>query len=319
MRITFWGSRGSLPTPLDNEEFRSKVKRLLLNAKDVDHSDEAAVDSYLDNCPVPCAMTFGGNTPCVEVTEGSEQLILDCGSGLRRLGLHMMKEGFVKGSRINIFQTHTHWDHINGFPFFSPALAGAADIHIYGVHPKLRERFEQQMDRIHFPITMEEMSANITFHQISSTDNVTIGPFSVTNKGLYHPGGSYSYRISSGGKNMVFATDGEYTDTSNRGMKPYIEFFDNADVLIFDAMYPTLEQTVEKENYGHSTAVIGVDLALHATVHKLVLFHHDPECDDLKIAESLSNAQEFLKNRSGEFPASNLEIMTASDGLVLDV
>ncbi len=319
MRISFWGSRGSLPTPLSNEEFRSKVKRLLLNAKDVDLSDEAAVDSYLDNCPVPCAMTFGGNTPCVEVTEGAEQLILDCGSGLRRLGNHMMKKGFVKGSRINIFQTHTHWDHIMGFPFFSPALAGAADIHIYGVHPKLRERFEQQMDRIHFPITMEEMSADITFHQISNNDVIAIGPFSVTNKGLYHPGGSHSYRITSGGKSVVFATDGEYTDTSNHGMNPYIEFFQGADVLIFDAMYPTLEQTVEKENYGHSTAVIGVDLALYASVHKLVLFHHDPESDDLQIAESLSNAKEFLQNRIGEFPDSNLEIMTASDGLVMDV
>ena len=177
MRVTFWGTRGSLPTPMNTQEFRIKAKRLLMNARNIDLSDEAAVDAYMENSTLPNAMTFGGNTPCVEVSENNEHVILDCGSGLRVLGNHMMETGFKTGDRINILQTHTHWDHIMGFPFFSPALSGKADIHIYGIHPDLKERFDQQMDRIHFPITMDEMSADITFHQINSGEQISIGSF----------------------------------------------------------------------------------------------------------------------------------------------
>ncbi|MCE5252320.1 MBL fold metallo-hydrolase [bacterium] len=319
MRVTFWGTRGSLPTPMDTAEFRIKAKRLLMNARDIDLSDEMAVDEYLDNSALPHAMTFGGNTPCIEVTEGDEHLIFDCGSGMRVLGHSMMKSGFTPGSRIDIFQTHTHWDHIMGFPFFAPALAGRADIHIYGVHPGLKERFGQQMDRIHFPITMDEMSSSVTFHQLSSGEKVTVGAFTVSNKGLHHPGGSYAYRINAGNRCLVFATDGEYNDPNNEGLDGYVDFFRDSDVLIFDAMYATLEQTVEKENYGHSTAVIGVDLALSASVGKLVLFHHDPESNDTQIAKSYLDARKYLKNREHEFPGNGLSIVTSYDGLVLDV
>jgi len=317
MRVTFWGTRGSLPTPMNAHEFKIKAKRLLMKARDIDLNDDLAVDNYLDNNELPHAMTFGGNTPCVEVAEGNEQLILDCGSGLRALGHYMMNSGFQEGERLNILQTHTHWDHMMGFPFFSPALSGKADIHIYGVHPNLRERFEQQMDRIHFPITMDEMGADITFHQIGNKEQITLGRFAITNIGLHHPGGSYSYRIDNGTESVIFATDGEYNDMN--GITPYIDFFRDADVLIFDAMYPTLEQTVEKENYGHSTAVIGIDIALNASVRKLILFHHDPESDDNQIARSFSDARDYLKQRQSEFPENELALMVSYDGMVVDV
>ena len=128
-----------------------------------------------------------------------------------------------------------------------------------------------------------------------------------------------SFRIESGGKSIVFATDGEYNNPSNQDLEPYIDFFRDADVLIFDAMYPTLQQTVEKENFGHSTAVIGVDLAMNASVRKLVLFHHDPESDDLQIAESYVNALEYMNEHKQEFPDASMAITTAYDGMVLDV
>ena len=118
---------------------------------------------------------------------------------------------------------------------------------------------------------------------------------------------------------MVFATDGEYNDPNNEGLDGYVNFFRDSDVLIFDAMYATLEQTVEKENFGHSTAVIGVDLALSASVRKLVLFHHDPESDDTQIAKSYLDAQNYLQSREKEFPGNRLSIVTSYDGLVLDV
>jgi len=319
MRVVFWGTRGSIPNPLTSNEFRAKVKHLLMSARNVDINDEAAVDNYLDTRQFPEAMTFGGNTPCVEVSEGNQHLILDCGSGLCPLGRQMMKRGLGTDKRINILQTHTHWDHVMGFPFFAPAFVKDASIHIYGIHPDLKERFDQQMDRIHFPITMAEMGAEIIFHQLKSEEEFTLGPFTISSKGLHHPGGSYSYRISSGGKSVVYATDGEYKEPTDEVYSPFINFFKNADILIFDAMYITLEKTIERKNYGHSTAVIGIGIALKARVGSLVLFHHDPECNDDLIARSYSEAQKYLETRGKTISNHSLKLITSYDGLTINV
>ncbi|MCD6308165.1 MAG: MBL fold metallo-hydrolase [Candidatus Latescibacteria bacterium] len=319
MKATFWGTRGSIPTPLTFGECRAKAKRLLMNARNVDLSDEAAVESYLRSRPLPEAMTFGGNTPCVEVVEDSSRLILDCGSGMHTLGRHMIASGFSAGEEIHILQTHTHWDHIMGFPFFAPAYTKGTTIHIHGVHPHLEERFAQQMDLIHFPITMDDMAADIVFHQVEKDVTTNLGPFTIRNKALFHPGGSYSYRIEAGGKTLVFATDGEYKEPTEEIYRPFIEYYRGADVLIFDAMYSTLEKTIERENYGHSTPVIGLRLALSAGVKTLVLFHHDPECNDAQIAQSFYEAKEFLEIRGKSISEKPLELITAFDGLMIDV
>lgn len=319
MKITFWGTRGSLPTPMTVDEFHVKVKRLLMNARGVDLENEAAVDEYLAGRPLPEAMTFGGNTPCVEITEQDHRLILDCGSGLYPLGHHIMKTGLKPGQRIDILQSHTHWDHMMGFPFFIPAYTKGTEIHLHGVHPNLKERFAQQMDLIHFPITMDDMSADITFHQIDGGEEFLLGPYTITAKGLHHPGGSYAYKIASGGKTMVYASDGEYKEPTDDVFVPFINFFKDVDVLIFDAMYASLEKVIEKENYGHSTAVIGVGMALSAGVKKIVLFHHDPECNDTQIAESYFEAREYLETRGKAISDTPLEIVASYDGLQLEV
>lgn len=319
MKVTFWGTRGSIPSPMATEEFHIKAKRLLMNAKDVDINNEAAVDDYLESRPLPDSMTFGGNTPCVEVTEGEHQLILDCGSGMAPLGRQMMKTGFTPGQRIDILQSHTHWDHMMGFPFFIPAYIKGAEVHIHGVHPDLKKRFEYQMNLIHFPITMDYMASTITFHQREAGEEFVLGPFTIINKGLHHPGGSYTYRISAGGKTMVYATDGEYLEPTDDVYLPYIEFFDKSDLLIFDAMYATLEKVIERENYGHSTPLIGIGLALSAGVKKLVLFHHDPESNDSQIAHSFFEAKEYLDTNGKAISDSPLELIISYDGLVIEV
>ena len=319
MKVTFWGTRGSIPAPMNAAVFRNKTRRLLLQARPEDISGESGVDAFLDRAAFPDAMTFGGNTPCVEITEGEHRLILDCGSGLRELGNRIVEENRDTPSRIDILQTHTHWDHIMGFPFFAPALRKCCGIHVHGVHPSLRQRFEAQMDRIHFPITLDDLGSHVEFHQIRGGEEITLGPFQIENKGLNHPGGSHSYRVSTGGKSVVFATDGEYHDHSGDGLAPYAEFNRDADLLIFDAMYSTLEQTIRKADYGHSTAVIGVELALRAGVKTLALFHHDPESDDDEIAASFRRAEEYLDSRKSEFPGADLRIITSYDGMIFEV
>ena len=318
MKLTFWGTRGSIPSPLDAQEFRVKAKRLLMNAQRVNLASEPAIEHYLSAIPLPNAMTFGGNTPCVEVTDRDRQLILDCGSGLAKLGKDMMDKGFQPGGEINILQTHTHWDHIMGFPYFDPAYTRGTSIHIYGAHPRLKELFEAQMDKVHFPITMDEMKADITFHQVEPGKPFAIGPFEITSRALHHPGGSYAYKISSNGKTIVFATDGEYKN-HNSAYAEYVEFYRGADALIFDAMYGTLAKTIEKENFGHSTAVIGINIALAAGVKTLFLFHHDPESNDTQILESFNTASRYLQDEQQHYPDLNLKLIAAYDKLEYEV
>jgi ribonuclease BN (tRNA processing enzyme) len=289
-----------------------------MNARKINLGSEKAIDTYLDATPLPYAMTFGGDTPCVEVMDSGDRLILDCGSGLAKLGKDMMDRGFAPGNRIDILQTHTHWDHIIGFPYFDPAYTPGTEIHIHGVHPNLKSRFEAQMDLIHFPITIDEMKASVHFHQHEPGEQFTLGRYTITTKALHHPGGSYAYRINSGAKTLVFATDGEYKNHGN-DYAEYVDFYRNADALVFDAMYATLEKTIEKENFGHSTPVIGINIALNAKVKTLFLFHHDPESNDSQILEAFNDAGRYLEAEQPHFPGHYLKLIVAYDKLEYEV
>ena len=120
-------------------------------------------------------------------------------------------------------------------------------------------------------------------------------------------------------KTMVYATDGEYLEPTDEIYLPYIEFFDKADLLIFDAMYSTLEKVIERENFGHSTPLIGIGLAMSAGVKKLVLFHHDPESNDSQIARAFFEAKEYLDTRGKAISDSPLELIVSYDGLVIEI
>jgi phosphoribosyl 1,2-cyclic phosphodiesterase len=234
---------------------------------------------------------------------------------MRILGRDILKKSFSSGGRVNILQTHAHWDHMMGFPFFSPAYMKNFDVNIHHIHPDMKKYFEDQMDRIHFPVSMDDLGAKIEFHRKMTGEKFNIGCFDITSIGLHHPGGSYAYRINSGGKTVVFATDGEYTNISKENYAEYIDFYRGADVLIFDAMYSSLEKTIEKENFGHSTAVIGINIALDAGVKTLILFHHDPESNDVQILEAFNNAEKYLADKKKSFPRNLLNLLVSYDNL----
>ena len=286
----------------------------------LDFSTDEALDSYLERMGIPDAITFGGNTPCVELeSDNGARLILDCGSGIRDCGKHLAGDNLPDSGVIDILQSHTHWDHIMGFPFFAPAYDPNAFIRIHGAHPNLRQRFDQLMDRVHFPITIDDMAAKVTFHQIEPESPYSLQPFTVDTSKLVHPGDAYAYRVDDGAHTVVYATDGEYKDPDGESLAAAAEFCRGADVLIFDAMYATIEQSVEKEDYGHSTAIIGVDIALAAGAKTLVLFHHDPEGDDRQIVRAWERAIHHREMEKKRYPGVELEIVTAWDGMEMGV
>ncbi|MFA4922554.1 MAG: MBL fold metallo-hydrolase, partial [Candidatus Neomarinimicrobiota bacterium] len=215
------------------------------------------------------------------------------------------------GLDLHIFITHTHWDHIHGFPFFTPAFFPNNKLTFYSPHPNLKERLEVQQDFRFFPVSLEHMPAKKEFVLLEHNSTINLGEVKISNHPLYHPGGSFSYRIEWNGKSIVYATDSEYKNLDRESTKQYIDFFRGADLLIFDAQY-TFEEAIHKEDWGHSSALVGVEFAVEAGVKRLALFHHEPERNDFEIQDILKKSIDFKKIN---FPKQKLDIFLAMEGL----
>ena len=315
MDVTIWGSRGSLPTPMPKEEYEQKLLALLQAYHDAGAPDDIA--GFLAGREFPERSTYGGNSPCVEVVEDGFQIIFDAGSGIRPLGLKMMAGPCGAGEgEVNLFMSHFHWDHLMGFPFFVPGYRPGNKITVHSCHDGIKERFELQQVPTHFPVSLSQMPATKTFVQIEVGKPISIGPFNISTIKHYHPGDAYGYRIESKSGTLIYATDAEYTELSWEEREKHIDFFRDADVLIFDAAY-SLVEAVEKLDWGHSSPFIGVEMADDANVKKLVLFHHDPTTREASVFEAMHKARKFHEQMPHKSP--NLEIVSAYDMMELTI
>ncbi len=230
--------------------------------------------------------SVGGNTSCVEVRCGDELIILDAGTGLRALGAQLPRGRSVNAS---ILLSHFHWDHIQGFPFFTPAYVPGNLIDLYGPERaagkdgNIRGAFEAQMRAPHFPVGMETMRATLGFFPVASGQVFQIGAARITAASACHPNGCLAYRIEHDGCSVVYATDTEHLP-DGRVDESLRQLAQGADVLIYDAQYTDDEYAAGKKGWGHSTPTEGVRLAQAAGVGQLVLFHHDPTHDDFHVA-----------------------------------
>ncbi|GAC1394753.1 MAG: MBL fold metallo-hydrolase [Polyangiales bacterium] len=266
--VRFWGVRGSIPTP------------------------------------GPATAEIGGNTSCVEVRAGGRLLVFDAGTGLRLLGNALMKEA-KPPVEAWIFFSHVHWDHIQGFPFFTPAFIRGNTIHLFGGHKAsstLEETLAGQMENPSFPVHLSDMGAKMHFHDVFEGEVVEIeaaagaGTIRVTNTRGNHPNGVYAYRVDFGGKSVMYATDTEHYAVVDPKLKRLAQ---GVDVLIYDAQYTPEEYAGatgggSKLGWGHSTYEAAVDLAKAAGAKKLVLYHHDPAQDDKAVREKERRARELF-------------------------
>jgi phosphoribosyl 1,2-cyclic phosphodiesterase len=277
MKIRFWGTRGSLPSP-----GTSTVK-------------------------------YGGNTACVEVRIGKEILIFDAGTGIRDLGDKLLNEFPSQPVTLHLFISHTHWDHIQGFPFFMPAYNKNFHIFIYGPparYKSLENLFKLQMDSNYFPIPLGALNARIVMQEVR--EPFRIGNIQVTPYYLNHPAITFAYKISDGEKIFIYATDNEpyrYTLRSSRKHprasqysaeldQKFIDFISGADFLVSEAQY-TLEEYQPKIGWGHSPIESIVEFAVKANVKQVALFHHDPAHDDATVDALVKRAQKlFLTQKS---------------------
>ncbi len=232
--------------------------------------------------PGPETVRYGGNTPCVEMRVGSDRLIFDGGTGLRILGQSLLSQMPVEA---HMFFTHSHWDHIQGFPFFTPAFIKGNRFHIYGTPAPngatLQHRLHDQMLHPNFPVPLKIMAAELRFNDLEFGEQVEIGEITVENSALNHPGEATGYRVNWRGYSAAYVTDTEhFPDKLDENV---LRLAHHADVLIYDATYTNEEYNSaasSKVGWGHSTWQEAVKIARAAKVKKLVIFHHDPLHND---------------------------------------
>jgi diguanylate cyclase (GGDEF)-like protein len=285
MQVRFWGTRGSIAAP------------------------------------GPDTARFGGNTSCVEVrASDGTVIVLDCGTGARELGLHLAQT-MPQPIRLHLFIGHTHWDHIQGFPFFVPAFLPGSELNIYaplGFQRGLEEAMAGQMEYSYFPVKMRDLRSRIHFTELDE-GFFRVGGVLVETQFLNHTAPTVAYRMTSDGATIAYATDHEpFWNASGRvsqhpGDERHIAFLKGANLVIHDAQYTDAEYR-DKVGWGHSSIEYAVDVALAAGVERLVLFHHDPAHDDAMMEQMEAMARAHVGRRG-----QALDVLAAREGIELDV
>ena len=303
MFLKFYGVRGSIPAPLLPDSYQSKIREIIGLSSKKDLSSDNKIDNFIKQLPTHLSKIYGGNTSCVYISDGETHLIFDAGSGIVRLGRELENI-----SNFNFFFSHTHLDHINGLPLFTPLLNKRNSANFYSVHENLMEVLSNQQKSYFFPKNFNDTDSKKTFTKLVEGKAVTIGNFEINSIKLNHPNGSYAFKIldKKSSKSIVYATDGQYE--VNTDLERFHKFYKDADVLIFDAQY-TDEELLGKLDYGHSSASIGIDIARVANVKKIYLFHMDFFADEKKIDLILEDAIKYDKKKYGKkYPKLNIEI-----------
>jgi phosphoribosyl 1,2-cyclic phosphodiesterase len=317
VKVRFWGTRGSIPVSVTAPEIRRKLITALSGSIGRNLDSVEAIERYVDEeLGFDVRGTFGGHSSCVELeTGGSEHVIFDMGSGARPLGQSLLqRHGAGAPQTYHVFMSHVHWDHIMGFPFFTPAYIKGNRIRIHGGHEELETAFRRQQAAPSFPVDFSMLGADIEFVRLEPGRTHDIAGMSVQLMLQKHSGDSYAYRFSSGGKSVVYSTDSEHTLTDLAETHRFVDFFRGADLVIFDAMYSLAESLSVNADWGHSSNMVGVELCHMAGVRHLCLFHHEPVHSDETIARVLAETQRYEElSRGGGYQP--LLVSAAYDGM----
>ena len=261
MKIKIWGCRGTIPSPGEH------------------------------------TLKYGGNTTCVEIRdEGGFRTVIDAGSGLRLLGKQIIKD---KCKEICLMITHAHWDHLMGFPFFTPAYIDGFKINLCGVAAAkdyLSKILPRQLEAPYFPVDFSQLKAEFHFC-VNTPGKKLCHRLKIDSIELSHPNGGYGYKFVEDGKTFVFLTDNELSDkhSQSKTYQQYVDFCKNSDLLLHDAQY-TNEEYKKTKGWGHSTYDMAVSLAKDANVKSLGLIHHDPDRTDEQLDKIVNELKLKLQN-----------------------
>jgi phosphoribosyl 1,2-cyclic phosphodiesterase len=262
MKIRCWGARGSIP--VSGAEY----------------------------------VTYGGDTTCMEIrTREDDVIVVDAGSGIRRLGSLLVQEN---RDQISMVFTHAHWDHILGFPFFKPAYRKGTAIQMFGcpqAQESIQDMISRTMEAPYFPVNFQDLQADFSYHEACET-SFSIKTVTLTPIPLSHPNQGFGYRFTENGKSFVFLTDNElgYQHPGGLTFEDYVQFSRGADFLIHDAEF-TPEEYRHTRTWGHSVYTEALCLALEAKVATFGIFHHNQERSDLSLGKLVEDCRRIVAER----------------------
>lgn len=220
--------------------------------------------------------------------------------------------GAGRANTFHVFMSHPHWDHIMGFPFFLPAYIPGNRIRIYGCHAELEAAFRRQHGAPSFPVDWKALGASIEFFHLEPGRAHEVAGLRVTPKLQRHGGDSYGYRFEMDGRTVVYSTDSEHKLDDVHQTHSFVEFFRDADLVIFDAQYALAEAVTIKADWGHSSNIVGVELCQMARARHLCLYHHEPSLDDAQLAAMLRETRRLEEITRGDH---RVEVSAAYDGM----
>ncbi len=291
--VRFWGTRGSIPTP-GRATYR-----------------------------------YGGNTSCVEIRIEDKLFICDGGTGLRELGVDLLRTSGGAPIVAHFLFSHMHWDHIQGFPFFAPIYQPMNTFHIYGSRPgdtRFHSLLSGQMRSSYFPVDFSELNANIVANELGEDGTRVIDGVTVRCLEQRHPGGSYAYSLEKDGYKVVYATDNEIDlilgdptlpirepDAPRAIPADIVDFCRNADLLIIDGQYTDAEYR-KYTGWGHNRATTATDLAIAANVKQLAIYHHDPMQSDKDVEAKIEHCRVRVAQQG-----SSVFVFPAREGVELRI
>ena len=319
MQIKLWGIRGSIPAPINNEEYTERLRRILNLSVKKQLNKVENIDSFLEALPEELRYLCGGDTTCVSVQSNSGKLyVLDCGTGIRRLGNLLMNDKFKEGKgEINIMISHNHWDHIQGIPFFEPIYISGNILNFYSPYANQKLIFETQMSSPFFPSNFQDTASTKNYFLIKYPQETPLQLEKDLFLSIYplkHPQGCFAYKFVQNNKTFIFATDTEFTGETIDSSNKAAEFFKNADILILDSQY-TLDEAFIKADWGHTSYTMAVNCATNWNVKKLILTHHEPSNSDVDLQSNYLLALKHAHLVSN----THTDIVLAREGMILDL
>ena len=316
MLVRFWGTRGSLPVAQKADAIQAKIARALVAAGGRSFADEAEARAFAAaNLDFATFGGYGGGTSCVEI-EGADGafVVCDLGSGLREFGIDSFRR--IAGGHppvYHLFLSHLHWDHIMGYPFFGPAFNPAATIVIHSGHVDAETALRRQQEEISFPVPFDWLKATFQYVVHPTGEPFEAAGVTVTLQAQHHAHDSYGFRFERGGKTVVYSTDSEHKMDNMDDEIAFEAFFRGADLVICDTMYSLGDTVSLKQDWGHSSNVVAVDLCHAAGAKRLALFHHEPTYSDADIQRMHDETIRYEELVRAEGPA--LSVICAYDGL----
>jgi phosphoribosyl 1,2-cyclic phosphodiesterase len=291
-----------------------KLRGVLRAARGQAIATDADIEHLLACLPFALTGTYGGHTACMQIdTGGPDYVLCDMGSGLRPFGQAAMAQRAGQAQTFHVFMSHLHWDHIMGLPFFVPAFIPGNRVIVYGSHAELEMALRRQQQPPSFPVDFDTIFAGrVEFRHLEPGVPQDIAGLRVTTMLQRHTGDSYGYRFEAQGKVLVYSTDSEHPLADPAHTERFVDFFRDADLVVFDAMYSLADAISVKADWGHSSNIVGVELCQMAHVRHLCMTHHEPVFDDAAIEAMLAETRRLEEITRVAQP---LRVSAAYDGL----